>query len=102
MRASFVDLLRDWVSQKQFAARLQLNMCWCTSEVCKYEKYNLNGGHDDFLLNCSMAAKIILLILHLQHQDFHMHFARKFYEQRRLLSEVEAWNFTKKLLKFVN
>jgi len=22
-------------------------MCWCSSEACKYEKRNRNGGHDD-------------------------------------------------------
>jgi len=26
------------------------------AEACKYKKRNLNGGHDDFLLNCNIGC----------------------------------------------
>jgi len=39
------------------ATWLRLNVCWCTSEACKYKKSNHNYGHDDSLLNCNIGWK---------------------------------------------
>jgi len=35
--------------------QLRLNVCCCTSDVCKYEKSNHNDGHDNSLLNCNIG-----------------------------------------------
>jgi len=59
MHESFVDLLRESVSESKVATRLRLIVCWHTSEeACTYEKGNHhNGGHHDFLLNCKIGRK---------------------------------------------
>jgi len=43
-----------------------LEQTWCSAsiervlvyirEACKYKKRNLNGGHDDYLLNCIIGC----------------------------------------------
>ena len=78
MRTSFVGLLRKSVSQSKAASRLQLSLCWCTSEACKYKKRNHSGGHGDFLLNCNIDCKkhIADEISHLKYRDFHQRFCR--------------------------
>jgi len=74
MRASFVDLLRESASQSEVATRLRLNVCWCTSEVCKYKKRIHNDGHDDSLFykmkhpHCSPSLEKIFPTLMLLHK----------------------------------
>jgi len=50
-------ILQESVSQNKVAARLWLNVCWCTSEAGKFEKRNHNDGHDDSLFNCNIGWK---------------------------------------------
>jgi len=59
MRGTFAKglLLRGSQSWSKVASRLRLNVCWCTLEVCKYKKRNHNGGHEDFLLQCTGCKK---------------------------------------------
>jgi len=70
----------------------------------EYKKRDHNGGSAGFLLNCNIAGKSALQILHLWHRDFHMRFSRKLFQAKAMIqSRLEARNFTKKkLLKFVN
>ena len=58
MRANFAEsLLPRSQSWSKVASRLQLNVCWCTLEVCEYEKRSHNGGHEDFLLKYNIGCK---------------------------------------------
>jgi len=48
---------RKSVSWSKVASRLRLNVCWCTLEVCKYEKRNHNSDHEDLLFKCNVGCK---------------------------------------------
>jgi len=79
-------------------------VCWCTSEACKYKKRNHNCGHYGFLLNGNIgckkhAADLAFIAPGFSQALFQESLARKWW----LLSEVEAWNFSKnKFSKLVN
>ena len=87
------------MSQSKLAARLRLNLCWCTrtAEPCKHKKRNLNGGHDDFSLNFNIGCYCWSCIYSIE--IFTRVFVRKYYETWWVSSNVEAWNFSKKTFK---
>jgi len=79
MHASFVeDLLEKSVSEVKVATWLRLNVCWCTSEACKYKKRNHDSGHDDSLLKCTVGCEPHTFCTYC---IFTSAIARKIYEQ---------------------
>jgi len=84
------------------ATRLRLNVCWCTSEACKYRKRNHNDGHDDSLLNCNIRWKTHTADLALTNiaWRFSQTLSQDSFTRKWWLSfKVETWKFTKKTFK---
>jgi len=65
MRASFVDPLRESVSKAK--SLLGLNVCWCTSEACKYKNAIIMAAT---MTTAVLAAKGILQNACIKHRDF--------------------------------
>jgi len=87
---------RESVSYIKVATRLRLNVCWCTSEACKYKKRNHSGGYSDSLLNCSVAWKKRTADLAFTASRFSQ---ERFSSKGWLLFEVGTWNLLKKTFK---
>jgi len=89
---------------------IELKWCnWSNSGVglyqqpCKYKKRNLNGGHDDFLLNCTIGcwrytADLAFIASRLSRAILQESITSKWW----LSSKLRAGNFNKKLFKLVN
>ena len=93
------------LSQSKVVTRLRLNVCWWTSEACKYKKRNRDGDHDDLLLNWNIGCTKHTVDLYCTEsiQIATSAFQESFTSKQWLSSKVEAWNYTKnKLLKLVD
>jgi len=84
---------------RKFCTRLRLNLCWCTSEACKYKNAIIMAATMTTMTAAILAANGIRKTLRFSQALLHESFTSKWW----LSFKIETWNFIKKkLLKFFN
>jgi len=84
---------------RQFCTRLRLNLCWCTSEACKYKNAIIIAATMTTMTTAILATKGIHKASRFSQALLHDSFTSKWW----LSFKIETWNFIKnKLLKFIN
>jgi len=81
---------------RKFCTRLRLNLCWCTSEACKYKNAIIMAAT---MTTAISAVKAIHKTSRFSQALLHESFTSKWW----LSFKIETWNFIKnKVLKYFN
>ena len=84
---------------RKFCTRLRLNLCWCTSEACKYKNAITMVATMTTVTTAMLTAKGTHKTSRFLQALLHESFTSKWW----LLFKIETWNFIKnKLLKYFN